>query len=95
MARVQILVNGIRVNIYSTHLDSESSWRRTVQIRELLYWADNYPEQRIIAGDFNAWSYTTVMSYISGSYDDAWALDLTFVLTPTADVVLDRRPWDR
>jgi endonuclease/exonuclease/phosphatase family metal-dependent hydrolase len=74
VARVAIIVNGIRVNVYSTHLDADSSSRRTTQIRELLSWADNYPEQRIIAGDFNAWSGTTEISLMKADYEDSWVV---------------------
>lgn len=74
VARVAIIVNGIRVNVYSTHLDAESSSRRSTQMRELTSWADNYPEQRIIAGDFNAWPGATEISIMKSSYIDAWAL---------------------
>ena len=35
VARVAIIVNGIRVNVYSTHLDADSSSRRSTQMREL------------------------------------------------------------
>src|SRR5687767_2549038 len=38
VARVAIIVNGIRVNVYSTHLDADSSSRRSTQMRELLSW---------------------------------------------------------
>ena len=55
MARVQILVNGIRVNVFSTHLDADSSSRRATQMNELKSWASGFAEQRIQAGDFNAW----------------------------------------
>ena len=74
VARVAAIVNGIRVNIYSTHLDAESSSRRSTQMRELLSWADNYPEQRIIAGDFNAWSGATETSIMKADYEDSWAV---------------------
>jgi endonuclease/exonuclease/phosphatase family metal-dependent hydrolase len=73
-ARMAILVNGIRVNVYSTHLDSESSSRRSAQMRELLSWADNYPEQRIIAGDFNAWPGAGEVNIMRSNYKDGWAL---------------------
>ena len=33
VARLQILANGIRVNVFSTHLDAESSTRRATQNR--------------------------------------------------------------
>jgi len=73
VARVAIIVNGIRVNVYSTHLDAESSSRRTAQMRELKSWADNFPEQRIILGDFNAWPGAGEIKNMTASYKDSWA----------------------
>ena len=73
VARVAIIVNGIRVNLYSTHLDADSRARRSTQIRELKAWADNFPEQRIVLGDFNAGSSTSEISSMAASYADAWA----------------------
>ena len=73
VARVAIIVNGIRVNVYSTHLDAESSSRRTAQMRELKSWADNFPEQRIIVGDFNAWPGAGEIKNMTASYKDSWA----------------------
>jgi endonuclease/exonuclease/phosphatase family metal-dependent hydrolase len=73
VARIAIIVNGIRVNLYSTHLDADSSARRSTQIRELKGWADNFPEQRIVLGDFNAGSSTGEISLMTASYADSWA----------------------
>ena len=73
VARIAILVNGIRVNLYSTHLDADSSARRSTQSRELKGWADNFPEQRIVLGDFNAGSSTGEISLMTASYADSWA----------------------
>ena len=73
VARVQILVNGIRVNVFSTHLDADSASRRTTQINELKSWASSYSEQRIFAGDFNAWPGTAEISNMTSSYIDTWA----------------------
>jgi len=73
VARIAIIVNGIRVNLYSTHLDADSSARRNTQIRELRAWADNYPEQRIVLGDFNASSSSGEIALMTASYADAWA----------------------
>ena len=73
VARIAIIVNGIRVNLYSTHLDADSSARRNTQIRELKAWADNFPEQRIVLGDFNAGSSTGEISLMTASYADSWA----------------------
>ena len=74
VARLAILVNGIRVNVYSTHLDADSSSRRATQMRELVAWADNYPEQRILAGDFNAWPGAAEISVMKHGHHDSWAL---------------------
>ena len=73
-ARITILVNGTRVNVFSTHLDPDSSARRATQMRELTAWARTYPEQRIIAGDFNAWPGAGEISNMTSSYDDTWAM---------------------
>jgi endonuclease/exonuclease/phosphatase family metal-dependent hydrolase len=73
VARAAIIVHGIRVNVYSTHLDADSSSRRTTQMKELKSWADNYPEQRIIAGDFNAWPGAGEIKNMTSSYKDSWA----------------------
>ena len=73
VARVAVIVNGIRVNIFSTHLDAESSSRRATQMRELTRWAASYPEQRILAGDFNAWPGATEISNMTADHIDAWA----------------------
>jgi endonuclease/exonuclease/phosphatase family metal-dependent hydrolase len=74
VARVAVIVNGFRVNLYSTHLDADSSSRRATQMKELKAWADNYPEQRVIAGDFNAWPGATEISNMTSSYYDSWAM---------------------
>jgi endonuclease/exonuclease/phosphatase family metal-dependent hydrolase len=73
VARVQILVNGIRVNVFSTHLDADSSSRRATQMNELKSWASSFAEQRIFAGDFNAWPGASEISNMTSSYIDTWA----------------------
>ena len=74
VARIAINVNGIRVNLYSTHLDAESGSRRASQIRELMSLADNDAEQRIVLGDFNAGSSTGEIALMKAGYADAWAV---------------------
>jgi endonuclease/exonuclease/phosphatase family metal-dependent hydrolase len=74
VARGQIVVNGIRVNVFGTHLDADSSSRRTTQMNELKNWADNYPEQRIIAGDFNAWPGAAEIANMTSGHFDGWAV---------------------
>jgi len=73
VSRIQILVNGIRVNVFSTHLDADSSSRRATQMNELKAWASGFSEQRILAGDFNAWPGAGEISNMTSSYIDTWA----------------------
>ncbi len=74
VARIGIYVNGIRVNIFSTHLDNNSSSYRTTQMKELKTWAGTFAEQRIIAGDFNAWPGATEIKIMTADYYDSWAV---------------------
>ncbi|MGH9372552.1 MAG: endonuclease/exonuclease/phosphatase family protein, partial [Vicinamibacterales bacterium] len=73
VARVQILVNGIRANIFSTHLDADSSTRRSTQMKQLTTWAASFAQQRILAGDFNAWPGTAELVNMISGHVDAWA----------------------
>jgi len=74
VTRVTILVNGIRVNLFSTHLDANSSSYRATQMRELTRWGGSFPEQRIYAGDFNAWPGAGEITNMTDGHYDAWAV---------------------
>jgi endonuclease/exonuclease/phosphatase family metal-dependent hydrolase len=69
----RVTVNGRTVTMISTHLDHASSTYRQAQINELKPWAATEPEQRIIAGDFNAQSTSTNITTMTADYDDSWA----------------------
>jgi endonuclease/exonuclease/phosphatase family metal-dependent hydrolase len=70
---VVIHVNGRLINFTSTHLDADSSSYRLQQIGELTTWEKGLAEQRIIAGDFNAWPGTTENKTMTATYVDSWA----------------------
>ena len=55
VAMIRVNVNGRIVHVFSTHLDHQSSATRVSQVKQLVSWADNHSEQRIIAGDLNGW----------------------------------------
>jgi endonuclease/exonuclease/phosphatase family metal-dependent hydrolase len=75
VAHIAIVVNGIRLNIFSTHLDADYASRRTTQMKQLIAWAgSNFGEQRIMAGDFNAWPGATEIDIMGADYDDMWAV---------------------
>jgi endonuclease/exonuclease/phosphatase family metal-dependent hydrolase len=73
VAQIRITVNGRAVNLFTTHLDHESAGRRSTQMNELKRWVLGFPEQRIVAGDFNTWPSAGEITAMTGSYVDAWA----------------------
>ena len=73
VARAQITVNGVAVNVFSTHLDADSSGYRSTQMYELKRWAGTFAEQRLIAGDFNAWPGAGEIAIMRTGYIDGWA----------------------
>ena len=74
VAMIRINVNGRIVNAFSTHLDHTSSAYRLTQVRQLVSWADNHSEQRIVAGDFNWYPGTTEINEMAKTYRDGWAV---------------------
>lgn len=73
VARAQIAVDGTTVNIFSTHLDADSTARRVTQIGELKAWAASFSQQHIMAGDFNAWPGAAEIANMTAFAYDAWA----------------------
>jgi endonuclease/exonuclease/phosphatase family metal-dependent hydrolase len=73
-ARVSITVNGRIVNVFSTHLDDQSSSLRATQMNQLKSWMGTFAEQRIVAGDFNTWPSAGEITRITSSYYDTWAV---------------------
>jgi len=74
VAMLRLNVNGRIVNVFSTHLDHQSSSTRMTQIRQLVSWAATHAEQRIIAGDFNAWPGTGEYNEMLRTHNDGWAV---------------------
>jgi endonuclease/exonuclease/phosphatase family metal-dependent hydrolase len=73
VAHIRITVNGRSVSLFSTHLDADSASRRATQMEELKTWAAGFPQQRIIAGDFNTWPSAGEITRMTGTYFDVWA----------------------
>jgi endonuclease/exonuclease/phosphatase family metal-dependent hydrolase len=73
VAHIRIIVNGRSVSVFSTHLDHESGSRRATQMEQLKKWAAGFPEQRIIAGDFNTWPTAGEIPRMTGTHFDVWA----------------------
>jgi endonuclease/exonuclease/phosphatase family metal-dependent hydrolase len=75
VARIRILVNNIPVNVFSTHLDADYSSRRLTQVNQMNAWAASFAEQRIEAGDFNAYSASSAeIKAMAVNHLDAWLM---------------------
>jgi endonuclease/exonuclease/phosphatase family metal-dependent hydrolase len=74
VALAQITVNGRNVTLMSTHLDPYDATLRLTQATELTGWAAGQAENRIIAGDLNAWPDQTSIAYVNAYYNDTWAV---------------------
>jgi len=71
---VTVDVNGRTINFTSAHLDNASQATRLKEIDALLYWETSHAEQRIVAGDMNAWPNTAEIANITRTYTDTWAM---------------------
>ncbi|HZT78372.1 MAG TPA: DNRLRE domain-containing protein [Vicinamibacterales bacterium] len=71
--QVQIAWNGRIVNLFSTHLDADSTSYRVTEIDELKAWTTSFAENRVVCGDFNSSQGSTEWNDMSQTYVDAWA----------------------
>ena len=69
-----ITVNNRPITLMSTHLDPYSQTLRLTQAREVTTWAAPQPENRILAGDMNAWPDQTSIAHFNTLYHDSWAV---------------------
>jgi endonuclease/exonuclease/phosphatase family metal-dependent hydrolase len=71
---VTVNVNGRTINVTSVHLHPDSQTYRLQEIAELTAWLKAFPEQRIIAGDFNATYTHPENAAMTQTYYDSWAV---------------------
>ena len=72
VAQVAISVNGVNVNLFSTHVDYDNAAWRTAQIKEAIQWIGSFAEPRIVMGDFNTVPGTSDYSLMATPYQDSW-----------------------
>jgi endonuclease/exonuclease/phosphatase family metal-dependent hydrolase len=72
VAEMTVPVNGRYVNLFSTHVDWDNASWRTIQTNEVVAWAINTAEPRIVLGDFNTWPGTSDYYIMATPYADAW-----------------------
>lgn len=72
VAQAIVNVGGRNISVFSAHLDNDSSTERRTQAKELLSFASNFAEPRIMGGDFNASYSSEEIGYVTDLYYDAW-----------------------
>jgi endonuclease/exonuclease/phosphatase family metal-dependent hydrolase len=74
VARLAVMVNGIQVNVFSTHVDYSNAYYRTTQIKQAKSWISTFAKPRIVMGDFNTSPGTSDYYLMANdSYGDSWA----------------------
>ena len=71
-AHAGVTVNGRAINLWSTHLSVYSSTDRINEAKTMQSCAKNWPEARIIAGDYNMQYGSTEYYTMANYYTDAW-----------------------
>jgi endonuclease/exonuclease/phosphatase family metal-dependent hydrolase len=74
VAMATISVNSRDITLINTHLDPYDQSLRLAQATEVTTWAAAQPENRIIAGDMNAWPDQTSIAQFTQTYYDSWAV---------------------
>jgi endonuclease/exonuclease/phosphatase family metal-dependent hydrolase len=72
IVQATIDVGGVRVSVFSIHIDNSSSAVRAAQVREAVSWMAGFPEPRIVAGDLNAPPHAGELQPMFAEYVDAW-----------------------
>lgn len=74
IAMAGINVNGRNITLVGTHLDPYDASLRLVQAAEVTTWSAAQPENRILAGDMNAWPDQTSIGQFNKTYYDSWTV---------------------
>lgn len=72
IAAATVTVNGRILTLMETHLDPDSQAYRLTEAKQAITWALARPENRIIAGDFNAWPDQSSIAEMRKTYADSW-----------------------
>jgi endonuclease/exonuclease/phosphatase family metal-dependent hydrolase len=94
VAQVTVTVGGRTINFFATHLDPDTSSNRYTEVGELMSWASNFSESRIVVGDFNAGPDLSESILMTSSYYDSWVQAMnagTAVAYPDNPVYLQTR----
>ena len=67
-----LLIRIAAVNVWSTHLSVDSAGERVAELRNLQGCASQWPEARILAGDFNMQVGTSEYYAAASAFNDGW-----------------------
>jgi endonuclease/exonuclease/phosphatase family metal-dependent hydrolase len=70
-AQVGVVVNGVTVNVFGTHLGL-SATHRQAQLDTLQTWVSTFAEPRLIGGDFNMVAGESAHTDMAGLFTDVW-----------------------
>ena len=76
IAQATIMVNYRTINLLLTHLDPYDPAMRLIQAQDAIRWSAGFAENRILAGDMNAWDDQSSIHELYKYYNDAWKLAL-------------------
>lgn len=74
ISQAAITVNGRTINLLLTHLDPYDRSMRLRQARDAISFAQGFVENRILAGDMNAWPDQSSIAEYNRTYHDSWTL---------------------
>jgi endonuclease/exonuclease/phosphatase family metal-dependent hydrolase len=74
ISQAAINVNGRTVNFLLTHLDPYDRDMRLIQAQDVVRWSAGQAENRILAGDMNAWPDQTSIAELNQYYYDSWTV---------------------
>ena len=74
ISQATITINGRTINFALTHFDPYDPSMRLTQAYDALRWSASFAENRILAGDLNAWPDQASVLEIYKSYHDTWDL---------------------
>lgn len=73
-ARAQVDVGGVRVQVFSVHLEYYDKSKRTRQLNAFMSWAKTFSGPRLAAGDFNSWWGESWIQTMETQYSDTWEM---------------------
>ena len=71
-ARALVDVGGVRVNVFSLHLEYYNTSLRSTQLAQFMDWSRSFGGPRIVGGDFNSWWGEYWIRQMESEYSDTW-----------------------